>query len=171
MGPVRRPDRDSSERTVLFPGAATAGVRSAPFGRPHSLPPGISRWTLAHTQLAGRPLSPCRRALNPPSIPGRYAGGLAFLTIARPGVSASGHLSHPLATAVMPAGKGRTRVDRGSLRVRGTGEGPLGPLFAVALSAVRRVSRGRAGQRRGSAPSGKQAPWACWRRLAGHPAD
>src|SRR5689334_10250011 len=59
-------------------------------------------------------------ALNPPSIPSRYSGGLTSLTIARPGASASGHLSRvlsgtafgPEAGGCLPVGRlGRTRPE------------------------------------------------------------
>src|SRR4051812_7867465 len=57
-GPVRRPDRDSPERTVLLSGAATAGVRNRPVGRPRSLPPGTSCWTHTTPSSPGGPSRP-----------------------------------------------------------------------------------------------------------------
>src|SRR3954454_19273377 len=68
MGPVRRPDRDSPERTVLLPGAATAGVRSAPLTDRTACRPGSPAGPHTHPARRAAPLALPPRpypALNP----------------------------------------------------------------------------------------------------------
>src|SRR3954469_5300535 len=87
-------------------------LRRTPAGRPA----GTRAIAVAHPRASASMAQPHLYvngiALNPPSIPGRYSGGLTSLTIARPGVSASGHLSRGqcLGTAAPLASSRRRRI-------------------------------------------------------------